>query len=96
SYDGFVECFRNNLLDINIDPRAYGTHSFQQGGCQYLAVVKHWPFCDICTWGGWAEHFDNPGTIFKYLMSWVDTPLVEQKDYFNPKRAASDLCSQCG
>ncbi|EPS97342.1 hypothetical protein FOMPIDRAFT_117668 [Fomitopsis schrenkii] len=89
SYDGFVERFWNNLVDIDIDPRPYS-------GCQYLAVVKHWPFRNICTWGGWAEHFDNPGTIFKYLMSWVDTPLVERKDYFNPKRAASNLCSQCG
>ncbi|EPT03529.1 hypothetical protein FOMPIDRAFT_1116000, partial [Fomitopsis schrenkii] len=96
SSENFLECFRNNLLDIKIDPRPYGTHSFRRGGCQYLAMVKRWPFRDICTWGGWAENFDNPGTIFKYLMSWVDAPLVERKDYFNPKRATGDLCRQCG
>ncbi|KAH9927788.1 uncharacterized protein B0H18DRAFT_1084655 [Fomitopsis serialis] len=96
SYDSYVECFRNNLLDISIDPRPYGTHSFRRGGCQYLAVVKRWHIRDICTWGGWAENFDNPGTIFKYLLSSVDAPLVDRKDYFNPFRAASDPCSQCG
>ncbi|KAH9842309.1 uncharacterized protein C8Q71DRAFT_852879 [Rhodofomes roseus] len=97
SNDNFVQCFRNNLVDILIDPRPYGTHSFRRGGwCQYLAMVKRWPIRDICTWGGWAENFDNPSTIFKYLMSWVDTPLLERKDYFNPKRATADTCHQCG
>ncbi|KIJ08020.1 hypothetical protein PAXINDRAFT_48163, partial [Paxillus involutus ATCC 200175] len=24
----FLECLRNNLLDISIDPRPYGIHSF--------------------------------------------------------------------
>ncbi|KAG1885269.1 hypothetical protein F4604DRAFT_1676642 [Suillus subluteus] len=61
--DSFLECFRNNLLDISIDPRPYGTHSFCRGGCQYLAMVLRWPLRQICTWGGWAENFDNPGTI---------------------------------
>lgn len=91
-----MECFRNNLLDIGIDPRAYGTHSFRRGGCQYLAIVLRWPLRNICMWGGWADNFDNPGTIFKYLLSWVDGPSVERQDFFNPDRAPADLCGECG
>jgi hypothetical protein len=94
--ESFLECFRKNLCDIGIDPRPYGTHSFRRGGCQYLAMVLRWPFRNICTWGGWAENFDNPGTIFKYLLSWTDTPLLDREDYFNPNRASSDLCTACG
>jgi hypothetical protein len=94
--DSFLECFRNNLLDIGIDPRPYGTHSFRRGGCQYLAMVLRWPLRQICTWGGWAENFDNPGTIFKYLLSWTDTPQLQREDYFNPDRAGSDPCTACG
>ncbi|KAJ6598544.1 hypothetical protein B0H10DRAFT_2324218 [Mycena sp. CBHHK59/15] len=84
STDSFMEYFRNNLLDIGIDPRPYGTHSFRRGGCQYLAMVLRWPFRNICSWGGWAENFDNPGTLFKYLLSWTDTPLLER-----------DVCAAC-
>ncbi|KAF8222021.1 hypothetical protein L208DRAFT_1324737 [Tricholoma matsutake] len=92
--DSFLECFRNNLFDISINPRLYGTHSFHRGGCQYvlyMAMVVRWPIRDICTWGGWAENFDNTGTIFKYLLCWtdgtsVDGTSVERQDYFNPSR----------
>ncbi|OBZ78715.1 hypothetical protein A0H81_00663 [Grifola frondosa] len=96
SSEGFLECFRNNLLDVKIDPRPYDTHSFRRGGCQYLAMVLRWPFRNICSWGGWAPNFDNPGTLFKYLLSWTDTPLVEREDYFNPNRAGTDPCNACG
>lgn len=91
-----MEYFRNNLVDIGIDPRPYGTHSFRRGGLQYLAMVLRWPFRNICTWGGWAENFDNPGTIFKYLLSWVDEPTLAREDYFNPDRKPSDPCQACG
>ncbi|KAI0327609.1 hypothetical protein GY45DRAFT_1347652 [Cubamyces sp. BRFM 1775] len=96
SSESFVECFRNNMVDISIDPRPYGTHSFRRGGCQYLAMVLRWPIRNICTWGGWAENFDNPGTIFRYLLSWVDSPTVDRKDYFNPYRTGTDPCTMCG
>ncbi|KAJ6628421.1 hypothetical protein B0H10DRAFT_2160891 [Mycena sp. CBHHK59/15] len=95
STDSFMEYFRNNLLDIGIDPRPYGTHSFRRGGCQYLAMVLRWPFRNICSWGGWAENFDNPGTLFKYLLSWTDTPLLEREDYLNPNRMVGDVCAAC-
>ena len=78
-----------------IDPRPYGTHSFRRGGCQFLAMALRWPFRTICEWGGWAADFDNPGTIFKYLLSWVDTPFTEREDFFNPSRQGTDPCPAC-
>ncbi|RPD70261.1 hypothetical protein L226DRAFT_547851 [Lentinus tigrinus ALCF2SS1-7] len=93
--EAFLECFRNNLLDVGIDPRPYGTHSFRRGGCQYLAMVLRWPIRNICTWGGWSENF-NSATIFKYLLSWTDTPLIGREDYFNPNRPAGEICHACG
>ncbi|KAL6305560.1 hypothetical protein BKA93DRAFT_749085 [Sparassis latifolia] len=69
SAESFLKCFCNNLLDIGVDPRPYGMHSFHRGGCQFLALVRRWNFRRICDWAGWAENFDNPGTIFKYLLS---------------------------
>ncbi|KAI0324841.1 hypothetical protein GY45DRAFT_1349214 [Cubamyces sp. BRFM 1775] len=96
SSDSFLDCFRNNMVDINVDLRPYGMHSFRRAGCQYLAMVLRWPIRNICTWGGWAENFDNPGTIFQYLLSWVDSPTVDRKDYFNPNRLGTDPCTMCG
>ncbi|KIJ06234.1 hypothetical protein PAXINDRAFT_92328, partial [Paxillus involutus ATCC 200175] len=92
----FLECLRNNLLDISIDPCPYGTHSFRRGGCQYLHTVLKWPFRQICNWGRWADNFDNPGTIFKYLLSWNDNPDEERKHYMNPERPPTDPCHACG
>ncbi|KAL0564048.1 hypothetical protein V5O48_018007 [Marasmius crinis-equi] len=43
----FLEGFRNNLLDINVDPAPYGTHSFRRGGCQWLSVDLRWPIRKI-------------------------------------------------
>ncbi|KZP29095.1 hypothetical protein FIBSPDRAFT_908422 [Athelia psychrophila] len=94
--ESFLECFRRNLCDIGIDPRPYGTHSFRRGGCQFLAMVLRWPYRTICDWGGWAENFDNPGTIFKYLLSWTDSPGAARRDYFNPNRPLADPCNSCG
>ncbi|KAJ3540347.1 hypothetical protein NM688_g6236 [Phlebia brevispora] len=95
SSDSFLACFRNNLCDIGVDPRLYGTHSFRRGGCQYLHTELRWPIRDICAWGGWSENFDSPGTIFKYLLSWTDTPRIERTDYFNPNRKGTNPCSRC-
>ncbi|KAG1847318.1 hypothetical protein DFJ58DRAFT_717213 [Suillus subalutaceus] len=94
--DSFLECFRNNLLDIRVDPRPYGTHLFQWGGCQFLYKVCRWDFRDICDWGGWAENFDNPGTIFKYLLSWNNNPREQQEHYMNPNWPRKDPCHACG
>ncbi|KAG1796721.1 uncharacterized protein HD556DRAFT_1234145, partial [Suillus plorans] len=94
--DAFLECFRNNLLDIGVDPHPYGTHSFRQGGCQFLYKVCRWDFGDICDWGGWAKNFNNPGTIFKYLLSWNDNPHEKREHYMNPNRPQKDPCHACG
>ncbi|KAI9572412.1 hypothetical protein HD554DRAFT_2202838 [Boletus coccyginus] len=92
----FLECFCNNLLDIGVDPRPYGTHSFHHGGCQYLHTVLKWPFRQICAWGGWTKNFDNPGTIFKYLLSWNNNPDHEREELMNPNCPRTDPCSACG
>ena len=94
--ESFLECFRNNLLDIKVDPRPYGTHLFRRGGCQYFHLTRRWSFQQICNWGGWAEKFDNPGTIFKYLLSWNDNPNAEREHYMNPGRPGTDPCPACG
>lgn len=96
SSDQFLVCLRNNLCDIGLDPRMYGTHSFRRGGCQYLHMSLRWPMRQICAWGGWSEAFDNTGTIFKYLISWTDSPTLKRSEYFNPRRQGTDPCTACG
>ncbi|KAF9072883.1 DNA breaking-rejoining enzyme [Rhodocollybia butyracea] len=48
SSDQFLAGFRNNLLDIGVDPSPYGTHSFRRGGASgfptdfsYMTIVKY-------------------------------------------------------
>ncbi|KAG1823640.1 uncharacterized protein BJ212DRAFT_1444724 [Suillus subaureus] len=84
--NAFLECFHNNLLDIGVD----------SCGCQFLYKVCRWDFRDICDWGGWAENFNNPGTIFKYLLSWNDNPREKREHYMNPNRLMKDPCHACG
>jgi len=50
----FLEMFRNNLLDVKIDPVPYSIHSFCCGGCQWMSVQLCWPLYHICRWG--LEH----------------------------------------
>jgi hypothetical protein len=38
----FLEMFWHNLLDIEVDPTPYDTHSFCRDGCQYFALEKRW------------------------------------------------------
>ncbi|KAJ7263209.1 DNA breaking-rejoining enzyme [Mycena haematopus] len=91
----FLEMFRNHLLDINVDPYPYGTHSFRRGGCQYFHVYRRWSIRDICQWGGWSTEFSSL-TIVKYLISWNDTPVVRRRDFFNPNRVLQIKCAYCG
>ncbi|KAJ7875080.1 hypothetical protein B0H13DRAFT_2236140 [Mycena leptocephala] len=65
----FSEMFRNNLLDIGLDPHPYGTHSFRRGGCQYFASHRRWSLRRIC----WSMEFSSL-TIVKYLIGWKDDP----------------------
>ncbi|KJA12689.1 hypothetical protein HYPSUDRAFT_152300, partial [Hypholoma sublateritium FD-334 SS-4] len=91
----FLEMFRNNLLDIDIDPTPYGTHSFRRGGCQYLSSERRWTLRRICEWGGWSAEFSNL-TIVKYLISWNDDPTERREDFLNPNRAPALKCFACG
>ncbi|KAJ7462934.1 hypothetical protein FB451DRAFT_1028406, partial [Mycena latifolia] len=93
--DFFLEMFRNNLLDVGIDPYPYGTHSFRRGGCQWLYTCCRWGLRRICDWGGWSTEFSNL-TIVKYLISYVDEPSERREDYMNPNRPPSLKCFSCG
>ncbi|KAJ8581892.1 DNA breaking-rejoining enzyme [Rhizopogon salebrosus TDB-379] len=95
SSEQFLELFRNNLLDINIDPAPYGTHSFHRGGCQYFHIKRRWPLRKICQWGGWSAEFTNM-TIVKYLISSNDDPAEAREDFFNPDLRPTVKCPQCG
>ncbi|KAG2131339.1 DNA breaking-rejoining enzyme, partial [Suillus clintonianus] len=95
SSEQFLELFRNNLLDVNIDPAPYGTHSFCRGGCQYLHIERHWPLRRICEWGGWSTEFTNL-TIVKYLISSNDDLAEPRTQFFNPNRHTTVKCPQCG
>ena len=69
--DQFLELFRNNLLDICIEPHPYGNHSFHHGGCQYLVSKCRWPIWRICEWGGmerWVYQLDY--CQVSYLLEW--------------------------
>ncbi|KAJ4477864.1 hypothetical protein C8J55DRAFT_430393 [Lentinula edodes] len=90
----FLEMFRNNLLDINIDFVPYGTHSFRRGGCQWLSVERRWPLRQICEWGGWRQEFTHL-TIVKYLISWNDNPHVDRDDFFNMDCTPTIACLTC-
>jgi hypothetical protein len=91
----FLEMFRNNLLDVGIDPHPYGTHSFRRGGCQYLASYRRWSMRRLCEWGGWSTELTYM-TIVKYLISWNDEPTEKREDFFNPNRAPVVKCFSCG
>ena len=91
----FLEHFRNQLLDVNIDPLPYGTHSFRRGGCQWLYTGCRWDLRRICDWGGWSTEFDNL-TIVKYILSWNDDPREDRQDFLNPNKKPTVMCNICG
>ncbi|KLO05934.1 hypothetical protein SCHPADRAFT_838709 [Schizopora paradoxa] len=96
SHASLMESFKNNLMDISVNPDPYGTHSFRRGGAQWLAMVKRWPYRNICSWAGWSDNLDNPATLFKYLLSVVDAPIVKREEYMDPHRLGGDKCGVCG
>jgi len=91
----FLETFRDNLIDIGVNPFPSGTHSFRRGGCQYLSLDRHWSLCQICEWGGWSTEFSSM-MIVKYLISWNDDPTEARDNFFNPDRTPTVKCSYCG
>ncbi|KII83178.1 hypothetical protein PLICRDRAFT_119728, partial [Plicaturopsis crispa FD-325 SS-3] len=91
----FLELFRNNLIDIKVDPHPYGTHSFRRGGCQWLAVYKRWTLRKICEWAGWSMNFTHL-TIVKYLISSNDEAGERREEFFKPNRKPATRCYSCG
>ncbi|OQN95067.1 hypothetical protein B0A48_18799, partial [Cryoendolithus antarcticus] len=87
--------FRNNLLDINEDPAAFGMHSFRRGGVQYLCSEKRWDIRKLCDWGGRSRDFDNL-TIVRYLLGVNDNPVRQREDFLNPFVEGGELCHRCG
>ncbi|KAK7033784.1 DNA breaking-rejoining enzyme [Favolaschia claudopus] len=91
----FLEMFRNNLLDVGLDPYPYGTHSFRRGGCQYFASHRRWSLRRICDWGGWSMEFSSL-TIVKYLIGWNDDPTELRENFLNPNQKPTEKCAVCG
>lgn len=86
---------RNLILDLGIDPRRYGTHCLRRGGAQYLHRERRWSIARICDWIGWSEEY-SIFTVFRYLYSPHDDPVMAREDYLNPKIAPTLVCHQCG
>ncbi|EJD35277.1 hypothetical protein AURDEDRAFT_140403 [Auricularia subglabra TFB-10046 SS5] len=82
--EAFLELFRNNLSDIQVDNATYRTHSFRRGGCQWLSCDKRW-----------STEFQSL-TIVKYLLSWNDDPQEKREDLLDPDRPLTVRCPLCG
>jgi hypothetical protein len=91
----FLDLFRHNLMDIDVDPRPYGTHSFRRGGAQFLHHVRRWSIIKVCDWGGWSKDNDAQSTIFKYLLSWNDSPHHTRREMLHPSPPLEDRCHTC-
>jgi hypothetical protein len=91
----FLDFFRHNLMDIGLDPRPYGTHSFRRGGAQFLYVERRWNVVDVCNWGGWSKDLEAQCTVFKYLLSWNDTSKTTRKEMLHPLPPIADHCNTC-
>jgi hypothetical protein len=89
----FLDAFRNNLIDIKIDPTPYGCHSFRRGGCQYYYTERGWDLRDLCSWGGWSLDLTKL-QIVQYLFSTIDTA-PRQRSEFQLARPRTGLCHVC-
>ncbi|KAJ7499117.1 DNA breaking-rejoining enzyme [Mycena latifolia] len=95
STTAFLELFRNNLLDIDIDPAPYGTHSVRRGGVQYLLLFKRAGLRHICEWGGWSTDFTST-SVLRYIISVSDDVQLNREDFLNPNRPLQLTCHTCG
>jgi hypothetical protein len=91
----FLDLFRMNLLDVGVDPSPYGTHSFRRGGAQFLSDEVGLSVKQICEWGGWSYDSNSTMTIFKYLCSWVDSPVRDRESLLDPDRPVVRKCPTC-
>ncbi|KAK7006110.1 hypothetical protein R3P38DRAFT_2555486 [Favolaschia claudopus] len=93
--DTFLEWFRNCLVDVDVYPFPYGTHSFRRGGCQFLSAYLRWGPRKIADWGGWSTEFSWV-TIVTYLISWADSEIIERENFLRPGMQPVLLCTVCG
>ncbi|KAJ7603613.1 hypothetical protein DFH06DRAFT_1022112, partial [Mycena polygramma] len=91
----FLQLFRSNLLDINVDPAPYGTHSIRRGGVQYLLLFKRVGIRQICEWGGWSTEFTST-SVLKYIISISDDLQLIREDFLDPNRLPQLKCYVCG
>jgi len=82
-------------MDVDINPRPYGTHSFHCGGAQYLHRVRRWDIVKVCDWGGWSKDSEAQSTLFKYLLSWNDSSLQSREQMLHPQPVLEDRCNLC-
>ncbi|KAJ7218982.1 DNA breaking-rejoining enzyme [Mycena haematopus] len=91
----FLQILRNNLLDIEIDPAPYGTHSVRRGGVQWLLLFKRAGLRQICEWGGWSTDF-NSSSLLRYIISISDDIQLSREDFLDPDRPPQLHCYACG
>ena len=91
----FLDLFRMNLLDVEVDPSPYGTHSFRRGGAQFLSDEVGLSVKQICEWGGWSYDSNSTMTVFKYLCSWADSPARLRESLLDPEQPAVRKCPTC-
>ncbi|KAJ6464719.1 DNA breaking-rejoining enzyme [Mycena vulgaris] len=95
STTAFLKLFRNNLLDVKVDPAPYGTHSIRRGGVQYLLLSKRVGIRQICEWGGWSTEFTST-SVLRYIISISDDVQLIRQDFLDPHRPPQMKCYVCG
>ncbi|KAJ7490204.1 hypothetical protein B0H11DRAFT_1719309, partial [Mycena galericulata] len=95
SSTAFLLLFRNNLLEVKVDPAPYGTHSLRRGGVQYLLLFKRKGIRQICEWGGWSTDFTS-SSVLRYIISLSDDVQLVREDFLDPNRPPQLKCYVCG
>ncbi|KAJ7447380.1 DNA breaking-rejoining enzyme [Mycena galericulata] len=95
SSTAFLLLFRNNLLEVKVDPAPYGTHSLRRGGVQYLLLFKRKGIRQICEWGGWSTDFTS-SSVLRYIISLSDDVQLVREVFLDPNRPPQLKCYVCG
>ncbi|KAJ7168720.1 DNA breaking-rejoining enzyme [Mycena filopes] len=95
STTAFLKLFRMNLIDVDVDPAPYGTHSIRRGGVQYLLLFKRAGIRQICEWGGWSTEFTS-ASVLRYIISVSDDVQLNRQDFLDPHRPPQLKCYICG
>ncbi|KAF7374671.1 hypothetical protein MSAN_00352100 [Mycena sanguinolenta] len=89
----YLENLRHSLMDVNIDPQAYGTHCLRRGGAQWLHRVWGVKISELCHWGCWVNDYKSPNSVWRYLIALVDEDEFDRKSFCDPK--AIKGCPTC-